>query len=248
VYTYVPYRQQDGLPVFDTGVPDLNLVELFRTNRFVGADRVGDANQLSIGMTTRLFDQASGAQYLAATLGQTRYFEQPRVTLPDEPAPSGNSSDIVGQLTLTAYKNWNLNLEYQWDPSTERSSKSEMSVQYRPDSNKVINLGYRFRRGLLEQWDGSFGWPLAKHWSAVGRLIYSNRDRQAIEQVAGFEYKSCCWRARLVQRRYVSSRTGERDTSIALQLELTGLSSVGVPADSFMERTIRGYSSRTAEP
>ncbi|MFO1467894.1 MAG: LPS assembly protein LptD [Steroidobacteraceae bacterium] len=248
VYTYVPYRNQDGLPVFDTGVPDLNLVELFRTNRFVGADRVGDANQLSIGMTTRLFDQATGAQYLSATLGQTRYFKQPRVTLPGEAPPTGNSSDIVGQLMLTAYKNWNLKLEYQWDPSDSLTQKSEIAVQYRPDNNRVVNVGYRFRRGLLEQWDGSFGWPLARNWAAVGRMVYSTRDRQTIEQVAGFEYRSCCWRVRVVQRRYVSSRTGERDTSIALQLELTGLSSVGVPADSFLERTIRGYSSRTVQP
>jgi LPS-assembly protein len=247
-YTYVPYRNQDELPVFDTGVPDLNLVELFRTNRFVGADRVGDANQLSVGVTTRLFDQASGVQYLSATLGQTRYFTQPRVTLPGEIAPTGNSSDIVGQLMLTAYKNWNLNLEYQWDPSDSRTSKSEVALQYKPDSNRVINLGYRFRRGLLEQWDASFGWPIARNWNAVGRLVYSTFDKKPIEQVAGFEYKSCCWRVRVVQRRYVSSRTGQRDTSIALQLELTGLSSVGVPADSFLERTIRGYSSRTLEP
>jgi len=248
VYTYVPYRNQDALPVFDTGLPDLNLVELFRTNRFVGADRMGDANQLSIGMTTRLFDQATGAQYLSATLGQTRYFKTPRVTLPGDPVPTGNSSDIVGQLVLTAYKNWNLKFEYQWDPADSLTQKSEMAVQYRPEPDRVINLGYRFRRGLLEQWDGSFGWPIARNWSAVGRMIYSTRDHQAIEQVAGFEYRSCCWRVRVVQRRYVSSRTGDRDTSIALQLELTGLSSVGVPADSFLERTIRGYSSRTVQP
>ncbi len=247
-YTYLPYRNQDALPVFDTGLPDLNLVELFRTNRFVGADRVGDANQLSIGMTTRLYDQTSGAQYLSATLGQTRYFKVPRVSLPGEADSTGNSSDVVGQLMLTAYKNWNLKFEYQWDPSDSVTQKSQVALQYHPAPDHVINLGYRFRRGLLEQWDGSFGWPLARNWSAVGRLVYSTRDRQTIEQVAGFEYRACCWRVRVVQRRYVSSRTGQRDNSIALQLELTGLSSVGVPAGSFLERTIRGYSSRTAEP
>jgi LPS-assembly protein len=123
-----------------------------------------------------------------------------------------------------------------------------VALQYHPAPDHVINLGYRFRRGLLEQWDGSFGWPLARNWSAGGRLVYTTRDRQTIEQVAGFEYRACCWRVRVVQRRYVSSRTGHRDNSIALQLELTGLSSVGVPAGSFLERTIRGYSSRTAEP
>ncbi|MFI4890934.1 MAG: LPS-assembly protein LptD, partial [Steroidobacterales bacterium] len=82
VYTYVPYRNQDNLPIFDTGLPDLNLTELFRSNRYVGADRVSDANQLSVGVTTKLFDQNSGQQYLAATLGQLHYFTAPRVTLP----------------------------------------------------------------------------------------------------------------------------------------------------------------------
>ena len=118
-----------------------------------------------------------------------------------------------------------------------------------PIPTHVVNVGYRFRRGLLEQWDTSLRVAhrprTGVQWAA---LVYSTRERQTIEQVAGFEYRSCCWRIRVVQRRYVSSRTGERDTSIALQLELTGLSSVGVPADSFLERTIRGYSSRTVQP
>jgi len=254
VYSYVPYRNQDNLPVFDTGLPDLNLTELFRTNRFVGADRVSDANQLSLGVTTRLFDQATGAQYLSATLGQTRYFTPPRVSLPGQVEPAGNSSDIIGQLLLTAYGNWNLNLEYQWDPDQSQAQKSEVAVQYRPDPSHVVNIGYRYRRDLLEQWDGSFGWPISKRWNAVGRMVYSIKDHQVIEQVAGFEYKSCCWRFRIVQRRYVASRadlntgTAQHDTSIALQLELNGLSSVGVPAESFLERTIRGYSSRNMQP
>jgi LPS-assembly protein len=64
--------------------------------------------------------------------------------------------------------------------------------------------------------------------------------------VAGFEYKSCCWRVQLVQRRYLRRTAedllhGTLDTSIALQLELTGLSSVGKPADSYLEHEIRGY-------
>jgi LPS-assembly protein len=205
-------------------------------------------------VTTRLFDQATGAQYLSATLGQTRYFTAPRVSLPGETEPPGNASDIIGQLMLTAYGNWNLNLEYQWDPNQSQAQRSEIAVQYRPDSSHVVNIGYRYRRDLLEQWDGSFGWPISKRWSAVGRMVYSIKDRQVIEQVTGFEYKSCCWRFRIIQRRYVSSRaalatgTAQHDTSIALQLELNGLSSVGVPAESFLERTIRGYSSRNMQP
>jgi LPS-assembly protein len=91
VYSYVPYRNQDSLPIFDTGLPDLNLTELFRTNRYVGEDRIGDANQVALALTTRLFDHVSGAQYLSATLGQIRYFSIPRVGLPEDAAQTGQT-------------------------------------------------------------------------------------------------------------------------------------------------------------
>jgi LPS-assembly protein len=310
VYSYVPYRNQDELPIFDSGLPDLNLTELFRTNRYVGSDRIGDANQVALAVTTRLFDTVSGAQYLSATVGQIRYFSIPRVGLPTdalnpatallgqnvpivnplelpgdalliargqpfvpyypgEPISALNrygltqpqqlnsqipgafpASDIVAEVVLTGYKHLGVNLDYQWNPYTSQTEKSEISVQYRPDPSRVINIGYRFQEGILKQWDGSFAWPIAEHWNTVGRWVYSLQDRQTIEQVAGFEYKSCCYKVQLVQRRYLSIRPGTTttggtlDTSIALQLELTGLSSVGKREDSFLEQSIRGYSTR----
>jgi LPS-assembly protein len=307
VYSYVPYRNQDELPIFDTALPDLNLTELFRTNRYVGDDRIGDTNQLAVGLTTRLFDQGSGTQYLSATIGQIRYFSTPRVTFPNaytlgtgqpfpnmpqvnplqlptqalynqppcsllnqgQPGqayltPSGQcavispalstgqnagafpASDIVTELVLTAYKHVTVNLDYQWNPYTSKTDKSEILVQYHPAPAEVVNLGYRFQEGIFKQYDGSFAWPIGGHWNAVGRWVYSLQDRTTIEQVAGIEYKSCCYRVQLVQRRYLSARTATGtqglDTSIALQLELTGLSSVGKPADAFLEREIHGYS------
>jgi LPS-assembly protein len=312
VYSYVPYRNQDELPIFDTALPDLNLTQLFRTNRYVGFDRIGDANQVALAVTTRLFDHVSGTQYLAATIGQIRYFSIPRVGLPADPVsatagllvpsmpivnplelpgdalmirgqpfvpyypqqyayglyrsglaaqPLGvNStqsqgafpaSDIVAEVALTGYRHLSVNLDYQWNPYTSQTEKSEFSVQYRPDPARVVNLGYRFQEGILRQWDGSFAWPIADHWNTVGRWVYSLQDRQTIEQVAGFEYKSCCYRVQLVQRRYLNIRPGSTsagggtlDTSFALQLELTGLSSVGKREDSFLEQSIRGYSTR----
>jgi LPS-assembly protein len=107
-----------------------------------------------------------------------------------------------------------------------------------------VNLGYIFQDGILKQYDGSFAWPIADRWNTVGRWVYSLQDHQTIEQVAGFEYKSCCYRVQLVQRRYVSNRDGALDTSFALQLELTGLSSVGKREDTFLEHSIAGYSTR----
>jgi LPS-assembly protein len=265
MYLYVPYRNQDDLPVFDTGLADLNLVQLFRTNRYVGADRLGDANQVAIGFTSRWLDADTGEQYIAATVGQAYYFDQPRVALPGEVIEDPESSDIVAELDLRAYGDWNIRGGIQWDPGETRSERGQLTLQYQPEYDRVMNLGYRFRRDRLEQVDGSVAWPVSKQWSIYARMVYSlegdalddstqpdgsqirRNEKGVIDQFAGFEYRSCCWRLRMVGRRYVSDRTGDLDTSVLLQLELNGLSNVGVGANTFLERSIRGYSVGTPE-
>jgi LPS-assembly protein len=247
LFLYVPYRDQQDLPVFDSGLPDLNLVQLFRTNRYVGADRVGDANQLSVGLTSRLLDATGGRQFLSATLGQAFYFEDPRVRLPDEPVRDRSSSDLIAELELSAFKNWNARLGYQWNPDLSQSERSEFYLQYRPASDRVVNAGYRFRRGLLEQVDVSAAWPIADQWRAYARWVYSLDEDKTLDQFAGFEYASCCWAVRVVTRRFVSSRTGDTDTSIGLELELKGLSSVGLDNEAFLRDAIRGYSALPPE-
>ena len=118
-----------------------------------------------------------------------------------------------------------------------QTDKSEVLLQYHPDTNKVVNVGYRFQQDILKQYDVSFAWPIASHWNTVGRYVYSLQDRQVIEQLAGFEYKSCCWRIQVLQRRYVDNAgLGDSSQSIALQLELTGLSSVGKRSNAFLQR------------
>jgi LPS-assembly protein len=241
LYLWTPYRDQDDLPVFDTRVPDLNFVQLFRGERYVGADRVSDANQVSLGVTSRFYDGASGRQLLAATIGQTLHFEAPRVSLPNEPR-SGSKSDLVAQLAVTRWQNFNVNLGVQWNPAQSRSERRQVRIQYRPQGDRALNLAYRFQDQRLEQTELSGAWPITRRWSAFGRLVYDQQERSTLEQFGGIEYGACCWRLRLVGRRFVSSRTGERDSGIYLQLELNGLASVGSSADTFLEEAIRGYS------
>lgn len=241
LYLWTPYREQDALPVFDTRVPDLNFVQLFRGERYVGADRVSDANQVSLGVTSRFYDGASGRQLLAATIGQTLHLEAPRVRLPNEPR-SGSKSDLVAQLAVTRWQNFNVNLGVQWNPQQSRTERRQLRLQYRPQGDRAINLAYRFQNQRLEQTELSGAWPLSRRWSAFGRLVYDQQERSTLEQFGGIEYGACCWRLRLVGRRFVSSRTGERDSGIYLQLELNGLASVGSSADTFLEEAIRGYS------
>jgi LPS-assembly protein len=248
LYLNVPYRNQDDLPVFDTGIPDLNLVQLFRTNRYVGADRVGDANQLSVGVTTRLLDGPSGRQFLSATLGQAYYFEDPRVRLPDEVPRNRSTSDVVAELEVAAFKNWNARVGYQWNPDLTQTERTEAYLQYNPAPGRVLNAGYRFRRDLLEQFDFSAAWPVSNEWRGFARWVYSTREDKTLDQFVGIEYSSCCWALRFVTRRFVSGRTGDTDTSFGIQLELKGLSSVGVDNEAFLREAIRGYSALPPAP
>ncbi len=241
LFVHIPFNEQGDLPVFDTIEPDLNLVQLFRKNRFAGSDRIGDTRQLSMGITTRLIDAASGSQRLTATIGQTLYFSDRRVTLPGEAASLNSSSDYLAELQMKLYDNWSIDLGYQWDSDQNVTQRAEARLQYRPDKSKVLNLSYRLRRDTLEEVDGSFLWPLSKTWNLVGRYQYSLLDKEPLERFAGLEYETCCWGVRFVVRKYLANRTGETDTAIAFQLIFKGLANVGDSADRLLERGILGY-------
>jgi LPS-assembly protein len=202
MYLYVPYRDQSQLPVFDTAVPDLSPVMLFRTNSFVGADRVSDANQVSVALTSRLLDAQSGRQFIAGTFGQTYYFVTPRVTLPGEAAPTGNRSDFVAQLSLTAFQDWSADAGVQWDPQNQRSERTLVNLQYKPGFNKVINFAYRYERFVTttelvptpvdgsyqlvptpvqsgyDQLELSGAWPIGRQWSIFAKDVYALRNPQ----------------------------------------------------------------------
>lgn len=251
MYLYVPYRNQNELPIFDTGLPDLDPVELFRNNRYVGADRVGDANQISLGITSRLLDAKDGRQFLTATIGQIYYIDNPRVQLPEQfvdgkltqidPRRTDNRSDFVAQVAVTAFDNWSGDIGVQWNPQTSQTERGDVNIQYKTGGQSVVNVGYRYQREVLSQAELSSSWPVSDAWNVFVRGIYSLQDHKSLERFAGFEYRACCWKVRLGGRSFVSNRTGSSDTGVYLQLELTGLASVGSESDSFLTTAIRGY-------
>ncbi len=242
LYAHIPYREQSALPVFDTILPDLNLVQLYRRNRYLGIDRIGDTDQLSIGITSRIHDLGNGQELVTATIGQARYLSEQGVTLPGELPVGSDSSDYIAEVRFLLSRNLNFDFGHQWGVEDRGTTRSEARIQYRPQANKILNIAYRFRRDSLEQGDVSLSWPLTQNWNIVGRYNYSLRDRESLEELVGLEYESCCWGLRLVSRRYLSTRDGTMDNSFGLQLVLKGVSSVGSAADAMLERGILGYS------
>ena len=246
-FVHVPFEDQSALPVFDTIEPDFNLVQLFRRNRYVGLDRLGDTDQLNLGVTTRLIRTKDGSQFLTATVGETRYYSSRDVVLPDEVVlpgedPSGDSaSDYIAELGMNVNDQWNVDLGYQWNSDKSRTELAEARVLYQPDDYRILNLSYRFRRGSVREIDVAGAWPLTDRWSVVGRFDYSLLDNGLLERFVGLDYSTCCWGLRLVARRYLTSRDGELDSTIALQLILKGFGSAGGGAERLLDRGILGF-------
>lgn len=240
-YLYVPYRDQQGLPVFDTSLNDFGFSQLFSDNRFSGGDRVGDANQLSLALTTRFINTDTGAERFSASLGQILYFRPRKVTLPGNPVQTQHRSDYAGQLNAALADHWNATGDMTYDPYRHAVDSAYMGVQYHLDRQRLVNLGYQFRRGQVDQSDVSFIWPLNAHWQATGRWNFSVRDGRVLDAFAGLQYDSCCWAARILARRYVTSTGGKYNSGIYFELVLKGLGNLGNPIGSYLQRTIPNY-------
>jgi len=242
-YLYVPYRNQDDLPVFDTGDYDFNFWTLFRDNRFTGPDRMGDANQLALAITSRILDPASGRQLISTSLGSLLYFSDREVTLPGDPVETDNSSDLIGEVTVALARHWNADAVLHWNPHDSSTTRNDYRLQYRSGPRKLINLSYRQQRDFLEQTDFSFLMPLSPAWHVVGRWYYSLQSRETIEMLAGIGYESCCWGMQVLGRSYINNTENDRNNAVFMQLELKGLGKLGTKVDEALERGILGYNS-----
>lgn len=254
-YLYIPHDEQDDLPVFDTGLYDFSFAQLFREDRFNGPDRMGDANQVTAALTSRLIDQAAGRELGRLSIGQIYYLRDREVTLPNEFQEDEDTSPIVGEIGTRLVPDWDLLGTIQWDPNDERTEKLSARASYQPGNGRVVNLAYRVRRderarqrtagtfGIIdiEQTDVSFRWPLNPSWNVVGRWNYALPESKSLELFGGLEYESCCWAFRAVARRFLTDIDGDYNTGIFFQIELKGLGGLGRQAADFLERNIRGY-------
>jgi LPS-assembly protein len=255
-YLNTPYKKQDDIPIFDTGLYGINFDNLFRENRFVGADRVGDANQLTTALTSRFLSQDSGEEWLSASLGQIHYFRDRKVQLNKTGTSKKDqlsSSSVLGELSSQITPNTRIRTFVEWDSEQNDSKKSVAELHYRDPDRHILNLSYSYDDKENEsptaqkQVDAAFYWPVGNNWSLIGRWNYSIEDKKTLDRFAGFEYDSCCWAFRFIGRHFVNdnARTSKVDTTtgVFLQLELKGLGSIG-KADQVIADGVLGYTLR----
>jgi LPS-assembly protein len=239
-YLFVPFDDQDDLPVFDTSEYTFSFAQLFRDDRFGSADRMADAHQVSLALTSRFLRPSDGDELFRASVGQIRYFRDRKVVLPGGQRDIDRTSDLVAEVSASFLEPWRLTAGVQWDPSNGRSDRNTISVRYQPDSRRVANFTYRFVRNSVEQTDVSAAWPLSRNWRAVGRWNYALPESRTLEAFAGVEYESCCWGFRTVVRRYLTNTRGDYNNAIFAQLQLKGLTGIGDAAE-FLVKSIPGY-------
>jgi LPS-assembly protein len=241
-YVYVPYRNQDDIPLFDTGLADFNFPQLFTENRFGGGDRFGDANQATIAFTSRFLTQ-SGQEAFRATLGQRYYFRDERVPLtPTTPLRTSLESDVLASVGGRLFRHWTFDTTMQYNRLAQSTERYTAAVRYNPEVAKVVNLSYRFSRNTIRQIDVSAQWPVAPGWYGVGRYNYSFLDKRLLEGLAGFEYNAGCWVFRAVVQR-VQAAAQVSSTGFFFQLEFNGVGQVGTDdAVALLSRSVPGYS------
>lgn len=240
-YLLVPRREQSQIPLFDTAIADFNYAQIFSENSFVGGDRINDANQLTLAVTSRVLFSSSGQEAARATIGQRYYFKDQQVTLAPEVTPrTYRSSDWLAALSGRLSQKWTAETALEYNGRENRTERATIGVRYQPELLKTLNMSYRYLRDQVNQVDVSSQWPLGRGWYGLGRFNYSMMDGRIVEGLAGFEYNGDCWIGRVVMQRFAVA-TGSATQTVFLQLELNGFSRVGSNPFEALRRNIPGY-------
>jgi len=240
-YVRTPYKDQDDFPVFDSGEAGFSYAQLFSENRFVGTDRVSDANQLTAAVVSRYIEE-SGAERLRLAVGQRFYFSEPRVQMPGRSVlDRKDRSDLLLSASGLLVKDLNIDASVQYDATSSSVYSRTYGLRWSPGLLKVLNAEYRYVRDSFRNADISAQWPLSTRWFGVGRVSYSLQDHKVLEGLVGLEYKADCWVFRMGAQRFVTAAQST-STPMFFQLELNGLSGFGMgnPLDSFY-KSIPGY-------
>ncbi len=225
---FVPETDQQGIPDFDTSTTSFSYAGLFRENRFTGLDKIGDAQQLSLGLSSAFYEN-SGGELARFSLGQAFYFSDRTVQL-----NGTTTTDTADQSNYAAEAMWNPhnNLRVTLDTELSRTSlkrvESNLKISYQPSPNKIISFNYRQQDKEREQTDLSFIWPVNPTWSLMGRWQKDLFNNQTPETLLGLEYQSCCWKFRVAARRWIEDDSNQTsDNAIYLQFILNGLGTLG---------------------
>lgn len=282
-YVYRDYEDQSSLyglttdasyVNFDTSDVVFTYNQLFRDTRFSGGDRIDDANQLTLGVTSRFVESDSGIERLRMSIGQVTYFDDRRVSIlnkADDYANTRTSSAIAGELSAQLGDHLRLTNDVLYDHQAEKISAVSSSLHYMDDQYRILNIGYRYSRDpvslspldvntavgeTLNQVDITSLWPISNQWAVIARANYDFTYNAELDTFAGLEYTDCCYRVRILARQWVDFdlsedfmaklKSDDYDRGIFLEVQLRGFGTLSQRISNLLDKAMHGYGEREA--
>jgi LPS-assembly protein len=235
-----PYENQSHIPVFNSALLSNSYNNFFTSNRFSGSDRIGDANQISLGIGTRFLDNDSGAQLLYSRIGQIFYANDRRVQISGNKPQTLPNSNIITETTVNPNRNLSINTKLVYEQTTKEISEKTLSVHYLKDGF-AANLEYFFDDTALEQAAISMVYPINPRWTMVAKYSESILFNKPDENLLGVNYESCCWGIKMLASQTSNDSFTETDNAVFIELTLKGLGQSSQVLDSQLANAIVGY-------
>ena len=254
-YLFRPYKDQSNIGSklnsqylgfgYDSSLLQQDYFSLFNSRRYSGLDRIASANQVTLGGTSRFFDENKEERFNIA-VGQTYYLEPSRIDENRDNRTEGSSSSwaIEANWKINDLMRWRGG--YQYDPQLGQVSLANTGIEYNPTKNNMVQLNYRYaskeyiNQNLtaeanrynqdIKQLGVQVGWELSDHWAIAGRYYQDLALKKPVEQYLGVQYNTCCWSVGVGARRYVTSRQNQKnddifyDHGVGVTFELRGFS------------------------
>ncbi|XQS18924.1 LPS assembly protein LptD [Citrobacter telavivensis] len=254
-YLYVPYRDQSGINNYDSSLLQSDYTGLFRDRSYGGLDRIASANQVTTGVTSRVYDDAAVERF-NVSVGQIYYFTESRTGDDNIQWENDNQTGSLvwaGDTYWRISDRWGLRGGIQYDTRLDSVATSSSSLEYRRDEDRLIQLNYRYaspeyiqatlprnsedNRWKAEQYKNGISqigtvasWPIADRWSIVGAYYFDTNVNKPADQMLGVQYNSCCYAIRVGYERKLNGWDSDKehavyDNVIGFNIELRGLSS-----------------------
>ncbi len=254
-YLYIPYRDQSNIGLYDTARLQDDYYGLFRENRYSGLDRINEANQLTVGWTSRFYDNIDN-ELFRFSLGQIFFLATPAVQPGETEDLSPAESMLAAELVWHWFRKWYFSSAVQYDIDNDHVIKSSAALDYRASDKSLFQLNHRYSRavsGLEIQQLGVLGtMPVSGQWQLVSSYYRDLTNHRMIDASLGVQYESCCWALRLVAKRQLLTdlelpignftEASQLDTSIGLQFVLKGFGdSAGFGVTDMLSNGIFSY-------
>ena len=239
---YVPFEEQSDIPDFDTSLLSETYSSLFKSNRFSGSDRIGDSQQISVGLNTTIFNPESGRKLLDASIGQSYYLEDRRVSL-GTAIDERSRSNLINEIKFSPLVNLSFTSKLIFNQDTDNFEQKNLSAQL-IHKGSVFNLASHFTEDRLNQVSFSTAYRLNRQWNLFAKYHQSRFHDAPVDHLLGFSYETCCWGLKMLAREFSDDDFEQQDRSIYFELTLKGLGQSGKRINQHLENAILGYNSK----